>query len=252
MSAPFDPTHGAGGTRRFDRRPGLPSGRSILGGLLVATAGLGAFAVARGEADPLPPARVVVTTDVAPGHVLEPGDLGLAPVELPQGDGQLFDDAGALVGAVTVAPLAAGDIVQASAVVQTTDGARGAAQVSFPVERAGALGGRLRTGERVDVIATFGTGVDAHSRRVASEALVVAADAADERFAAGVTVTVAVARADDVLPITHAANAGTVTLVRTSGAGEATVDAYRTPPADDAVENGSAGDPQRSSMVNGS
>lgn len=222
-------------SRRFDHRPGLPSGRSVVGGLLIAVAALGTFAVAGGDADPLPPGRVVTRRAVAPGDVIGPADLELVPSDGPGGGAHLFGSVDDVAGAVALAPLDPGDLVQRSAVRPADPEAPGDHQVSFPVDRSGAVGGRLQLGERVDVVATYGTGIDATTRRVARGALVVAADATDDRLGTALVVTLAVPDPDDALRVTHAANAGAIALVRTDGGAEGTLEAYRTPrPTDDA------------------
>lgn len=203
---------------RFGHRPALPTGRSVVGGLLVAAAALGTVAAAEGDGAPTPPQRAVVARDVAPGDRLGPDDLELVPVALAHHDDALFARVEDLTGALALAPLQEGDLVQRSAVLPAGEAPDGATQVSFRLESARALGGRLVPGERVDVLATFGTGVDAETRRVAGSALVVRVDAVEAVTAAGeVAVTLAVDDPATVVPLVHATSAAAVTLVRTSG-----------------------------------
>lgn len=205
-------------SRRFDRRPGLPTGRSLVGGLLVAAAALGAFAVTSGESEaPLLPLRAVAGRAISPGERLTAADLRLEPAALPAHDAALFDGVDALEGATALAPLDEGDVVQASA-VRDSAGPAGADdhEVAVRLETAHALAGRLQPGERVDVLATFGTGEDAETRHVAQAAVVLGIDPI-EGLGGGsgeLVVTLAVSRATSAIEVTHAAVAGRLTLVR--------------------------------------
>lgn len=204
---------------RFGRRPTLPTGRSVVGGLLVVAAALGTVAAAGGDDAPPRPLRIVAARDIAPGERLRGEDVRVAPAALDGHDHLLFDAPSQVEGAVAVAPLAAGDLVQASAVLPADEAGDGASQLTFRVETARALGGRLVPGERVDVIATFGTGADAVTRRVAAGAIVVRVDAVEAVTTSGeLAITLAVEDPTVVLPLVHATTAAAITLVRSDGA----------------------------------
>jgi Flp pilus assembly protein CpaB len=205
--------------RRIERRRGVPGGRALAGGFLIAVAAVGVFA-AHSRATALP-----VRTFVVAAHALEPGATltaaDLAVVEVSVGDGAtladqgLFTDRAPLVGARTVGPIGAGEFIQASSVVRRRGGAD-AHEVSLAIEPARAVGGKLRPGERVHVVATFGAGGDAYSAVVVRAARVIAIDGgggglADTRT---LTITLAVATGDDALAVAHAVDAGKLTLVR--------------------------------------
>jgi hypothetical protein len=212
---------GAGGSgavaaRRVRRRPGLPTGRAVVGGLLVALAAVGTFAAATGGGDGRRPV-VVAARDLAPGAVVGPGDLTTARYALPDGT-SAFADPASLVGAVLVGPLEAGDLVQRADVVAAHAEA-GGAEVSVSVPEARALGGAIARGERVDVVATTGTGADACTARVATGALVVRVEGGADALGAvdAVVLHLAVPSAADALALAHAAQAGELTVVRTTG-----------------------------------
>src|SRR5262249_12403140 len=122
---------------------------------------------------------VVASRPLAIGSTLDRADLTTAAIHLPPGPSRAraYTRPVALVGAVVVAPVAAGELVQASDVVAaaTTPGAR---QMSVPVDAARAVGGRLNPGEFVDVLATYGTGADAFTVPVVSGARVISRNAA--------------------------------------------------------------------------
>jgi hypothetical protein len=79
----------------------------------------------------------------------------------------------------------------------------------------------LRPAEQVDILATFGSGDQACTQVVASDVPLVAVSENQSAIvgeSTGVTVTVSVDSAQQAVAITHAANAGTVTLVRATNA----------------------------------
>jgi len=169
------------------------------------------------------------------GSRVEASDLTSAALHVPTGalHSRVFTAVRPLIGAVVVAPIAAGELVQASAVV-----AAGAApterQIAVPLDAARAVGGRLQPGELVDVIATFGSGGDAFTVAVVHRARVVTTNSGrgtlGDRQSA--VILLSVASADDAVAIAHAVAAGQISLVRVSGVNTATGDEtspYRAP-----------------------
>ncbi|HEX9993902.1 MAG TPA: SAF domain-containing protein [Acidimicrobiales bacterium] len=223
---------GGNGTRRTIRgRRALPGGRAVLGGLLVAVAAVGTFA-AYGNATAGPSTSyAVATADLPAGHRVEPADLELRRMDLPASvAGRAFTSADAVVGAVTLAPLAAGELVQAGALVPPGGAPAPAAELSFAVPVDRAVNGTLRPGERVDVLATYGTGGAAHTMVVVRGALLLADDEGEQAIGASTRVlTLALEDPDDVVRVTHAVRAGEVTVVRATTASGATgtIDDYR-------------------------
>lgn len=204
--------------RQIARRGSLPGGRAVVGGFLVAVAAVGVFAAYTSANAGPATAYVVATRDLPIGAVLAPGDLALSPMELPDAQrNQSFDDAEVLVGATTVGPVRADELVQQSSVVETgTD--TGTRLVSFSVDAARALNGDIRTGERIDVLATFGD----YTQYVLGDVTVVDTSAGGDdaigTSGGGVSFTVDVGNRDAEIALTHAAAAGTVTVARTTGA----------------------------------
>jgi hypothetical protein len=92
-------------------------------------------------------------------------------------------------------------------------------EVTFAVPRA-TLAASLEAGERVDVVATFGTGVEAFSTVVLQQATVVAIDRGRPRVPQGddVAVTVAIDEAERAVAMAHALQLGKLTVVRSTGA----------------------------------
>lgn len=207
----------------------LATGRAALGALFVAVAALGVFAAWSAASAPPTSRYLVVAEDLPVGTTVVASDLGWAVAEVPDAVAdRLFDDVDEVVGSVTVAPLSTGDPLTATAVVPAATAPEGAAEVALTLDRARAVAGDLDPGERVDVIATYGTGTEAWSEVLAPGATVVAVgDATDPGLGSSgqVVVTVAIG-SDRVIAAVNALDAGALTLVRTtyapSGEGPAT------------------------------
>jgi Flp pilus assembly protein CpaB len=218
---PRDNGDGAG-ARPLRRRAGLPGGRAVVGGLLVALAALGVFTAWQQAAGGPGTSYAVATRALRPGQVLAPGDVELRPAELPSPSAsRAYTDAAALVGAVVLGPLAEGDLVQRSSVVER-GGTSGLPrhEMSFALPSDRAVDGTLRPGERVAVLATYGTGAEAETETVAEGALVVAVTEQGGGIdGGGVVLTLAVDTREDVVAVTHAARAGEVTVVQAPAGG---------------------------------
>lgn len=198
------------------RRP-LPSSRAVVGGFLVAVAAVGTFALASGADDGRLVDYVVARDDLAVGDVVRAEDVTVARLEVPPfvGD-RAFRRTSDVVDSVVLAPVARGELVQASAVAR--DGASGR-QVSFPVEVARAVDGTLQPGEAVDVLVTYGSGEAASTAVVARDARVARLHRPDGALSDGrtVVVTLHVQSDDQAAALAHASAAGTVTIVRVRG-----------------------------------
>lgn len=168
---------------------------------------------------------VIALRTIAPGARITGADLGTAPMKLPASLAATaaFSNPSQLVGATTVAPITKGELIEASSVVSAK--AAVLRRLSFPLPAARALGGNLRPGERVDVIATFGNGATAYTSEVASHALVVAnsglaagaggASLAGSGFAGNGqdVITLAIANIKEALAISEAVDSAQVLLV---------------------------------------
>lgn len=215
---PVATTNGHGAPRQVVRRRTLPGGRAVIGGFLVAASATGVFAAWSSASSGPSTAYVVVTDDVALGERIERSDLALVTVDLPAAQRRLaFDDIEVLVGATAIAPLVDGQLVQSSAVAKPT-GAPERAQISLRVEPGAAVGGDLRPGDVVDVIATYTSGGEPQTSTIARSALVVKLVSDEQRVGAGGSVVVVLAvRPAELEPIASAAAAGHVTIARTTG-----------------------------------
>jgi Flp pilus assembly protein CpaB len=209
----------------------------VVGGFLVAAAGVGIFAAYTGATTNHGVNYVVARHTLTVGQRISAADLATAPMVLSptMGSELAFREPGRLVGALVVGPVQAGELIQASSVVAGTD-ATGDRQLSFPIAAARAVDGTLQVGDLVDVLATYGSGADATTVAVVHQAEVVArSDASaslDPTGGASETITLGLARSADSLAVAHAVDAGQVMLVRSTGAGAATDSgSYRSPSA---------------------
>lgn len=212
---------GNGGSRSLRRRSSLPTGRAVVGGFLVALSALGIFAAYTSATAGPTTEFVIARRDLPIGTRLTADDLTTMPMELPDvvARDAAFAAEGPLVGATTVGPVRRGELVQAGDVVEKRSGPA-ELEVSFELETSRALAGTLRPGERVDVLATFGAGADTYTVTVVRQAKVLEAGQQDGGLAGADTdvISLSVPTADEAMALTHAVNAGKVTLVRSTGA----------------------------------
>lgn len=213
------PTAGRG--RALPARRAPPGGRAVVGGLLVALSAVVLFAAASGLGDGGGREYVVARRDLAPGRPIEPDDLELAEIDLPDRMGnQAFGSIDALEGAVAVAPIGAGELVQQGSVARGGGAGRAIPELSFPVEREAAVDGDLRAGDVVDVLATYGSGTQSRTVRVASSATVLAVGERDDLAVSdggGLVLTVAVADAAERLNLVNAVAEAKIRVLRVTG-----------------------------------
>lgn len=198
--------------RRVERRVGLPSGRAVVGGLLMALAAVGTFlAYADATADDTIEV-LVAARDLTPGQTITADDVALVPVELPGQVRGLFGAVDAAIGRQLAANVEAGELLNVSATVVPLEGEE-TLEVAISVP-AGRAVGRLRAGERVDVFSTWGSEV---TQLIAVDARVVEVRGSSSEGLGGsdsVTVRLAVADFGQVEALVHAQAAGDITMVR--------------------------------------
>jgi len=199
--------------RTVERRVGLPSGRAVVGGLLVALAAVGTFlAYADATADD----RIdvlVARRDLTPGEVVGADDVRLVPVDVSGGVRGLFGAVEAAVGRQVASPVAEGEFLLASATRVAPEGEE-VLELSLAVPASRAAG-RLQPGDRVDVFSTWSGEV---TELVAVDARVLEVEGASSSGLGGggdtIVVRLAVADFDQVEALVHAQAAGDVTMVR--------------------------------------
>lgn len=207
--------------RQIRPRRVWPGSRALVGGLLVAIAGLGLFAAYQRSGAPPSTAYVVATVDIAPGTTVTLDMVGLQNLELPASlaaRAYMAGDDAELLGSVAVGPIAEGELLQRAALRPGSDlrSAPAPHEQSFELDASRALNGDLRAGEYVDVIATIGTGSSATTELILADTLVVAvADPADAALGGdGVVITLALQHEADTVGLAAAVDTGRLTIVR--------------------------------------
>jgi hypothetical protein len=186
-------------------------------------AAVGAFALGRRDDHAALPSYVVVTKAVAPGARLDASSVALRPMQLDAGVAeQSYRTADQVVGAVALAPMNAGQLVPRAAVAlpNKIDGQVVVGhELTFPVER-DRVPANLRRGERVAVLATYGTGSDARTTATAERAVVLSFDAESDTIGSTRTARLTVLLDDPttVIETAHASQAADLTIVRTTQA----------------------------------
>jgi hypothetical protein len=224
------------------RRPAIP-GRAALGALLVVVATVGTWSL-QGSGSAGPSTHYVVASHALPaGATLTAADLELRAMDLPQSTADASWRAlDQVVGLVTLGPLGSGELVQRANLAPQPGGAGDLHEITLPVEP-GSVPPGLRSGERIDLLATHGSGTDAYTEVVAPSARFLSHDTGDDgAFVTGgsATLTLGVAPAD-VLAVVHAARTASITIVRTTGTGEAEARGPFRPSPPDEVATGDAG-----------
>lgn len=220
-------TGGAIRTRLVPRVRPRPNGRALAGALLVTLAAVGAFWVAGADSAPPTQSVLVARRPLSPGEQLTSSDLEIRKVTILDGfDTHTYSDPAQVIGGAMLAPLGKGELLQRSAVLTDASAKVGTLEFSFPIDRERAMNGELRPGETIDLLATYGTGIDAVTTVLARNALVRQLDKQNDGTmgATGrVVLTIGLATADELLNAVHAAQVAGLTAVRSTGAGPSTI-----------------------------
>jgi Flp pilus assembly protein CpaB len=179
---------------------------------------------------------VVAARTLAPGTRLVATDLRIADLDLPDPAvrARLFGSVIALVGASVITPIAAGDLVEATAVVGR-GGAPGTREVSMQIDRSRAVAGTLKAGEYVDLLGTFGSGVDSYTAVLVAHIEVISLTNVSSSLGDSRTqlITFAARSEVDAEAIANAGIAGQTTIIRaaeqTPDASTPDAPAYRAP-----------------------
>ncbi len=186
---PFAPSAAPDGARWWSRiRP--PSGRAVVGGLLVALAAAGVLSAHRAASTPPSTRYLVLTADVAAGTTLSADHLGSVALDLP---GELAavqeTEAANILGRVAATGLDELDLLRPGDVHEPGRFADpDAVEVALDLPSSRAMLGALERGDRVEVLATdpAAAGTD----RVAGATVVDPGDAQRGGIGSASTVTV--------------------------------------------------------------
>jgi hypothetical protein len=191
----------------------------VFGALLVTAAFVAAYSVTQQPPDDPGQSYVIATSAISAGELISADDLGIVTLTLDSTvDERAFNQPSTLVGAVAVAPLSPGDLVQQSDVREGFE-----ADVVEPVDQLTLVAPEARTppglsrGETIMILATFGSGTEAATIVVAAEATVVDIRENENPLTnGGPTITVAIASRTATIDTANAAANGELTLVRAS------------------------------------
>lgn len=225
--------------RRLGPRRGVPSGRAALGGLLVAGSAIGAIALAGAGSGPDVVPVVVADGTIEAGAALGPDSLRVEHMALPAAlVDSTYADTRSLEGTVSRSRLVDGELLQPGDVVESTAEQRAAAparEVSVRLDADRVVGGRVEAGDRVDVLATYGTGVEAVTVVVLADASVLAASSDDDGLGSGRSVVLTLALVDraQTVALAHAIDVAALNVVRTttSADDDGGLDPYTAPTA---------------------
>ena len=228
------PSRGSESTPRTIRQHrALPSSRAVVGALMITLAAVGAFAVSRRDDGTPAHHYVVMTAAVSPGARIAASDVETRAMDLDvEVAAQAFGEAEQVVGAVALAPMNAGQLVQNAnvALVTKIDGrVMVGHELTFPVER-DRVPQNLRRGERVAVLATYGTGSEARTTTTAQQAVVLGFETDGDTIGTKRSARLTVLLSDPAMVIetAHASQAADITIVRTTQADEALPGGFRT------------------------
>lgn len=228
-----------GAPRTIARRRTLPSGRAFAGAFLIALAVVGIFAAWSGATRGPQTRFLVAARDLPIGTTIGPADLRSVGMELPESlaASSAFTAVSELDGVRVINPIREGELIQGSSLVVA--GAAGGMEMSFAIERERAVGGRLKPGEHVDLIATFGTGADTETTTVIQRSRILDVAAGSDALGGSgpLTITISVPDGETARDVAHAVDAAKLTLVRsspqqTAKEGGATAAASSTTPED--------------------
>ncbi|NLA34532.1 MAG: hypothetical protein GX868_02465 [Actinobacteria bacterium] len=148
-----DPNPASPITRRLRASAGLPSGRAVLGGVLISASVLGIIAAYRDATVDQRSDVLVIGRAVRPGASITAADLALAPMQLASiTEGRSYVDPAEVIGSTVLVALEPGDLLSPAMIAEgERSRAVMARTVGLSLNADHALGGRLNVGDRVDV-----------------------------------------------------------------------------------------------------
>ncbi len=207
--------------RAISRKVGLPTGRAVVGALLVTVSVVGLFAAFRQSQADTGSEYVVVARTVAAGSIIEAADLSIAILDLGDLAPRTYTSIDQALGTVAIQTLTTGQLLQEDSVL-TGAAQPGGTEISFAIDRSRALNGLIKPGEVVDVVATIDEGGQSCSTVVAANARVVSVRGANSEALAvssrDLTITLSLDDDPSILGLIFAVDEAKVTLARATRA----------------------------------
>ena len=201
--------------RAITTRRSLPSGRAVVGALLVTISALGLYAANRAAAEPPETTWLVARRDIPSGHRITAADLGRARMQLiGETEAVSFSDPGDVIGHLSISPVAKDELLQRSDIATHRAATGSARRLTLDLTAAQALDGQIAPGDLVDIAAT---GADPGSTQlIVRSALISSVDSGDGGSVGargGIRVSLVVVDADAAQLVIDAAEHGKVTLI---------------------------------------
>jgi Flp pilus assembly protein CpaB len=196
----------------------IPSTRALVGAGLIVLAALGIFVSFEHANAPTKQLFVVARGPLVAGHEITADDIALVSMQLPDVvSKRSFKTSSLVIGNTINITLARGELIQTSMVSAGNNLA--SRQVVIALDAQHALGGTLVANQKVDVVATNGSGSGAMTNILLKGTRVLAVTTQKQNIASGTTylVTLALDSDSDEVAITNAADVGKITLIRTTG-----------------------------------
>ena len=203
-------------------RRALPSGRAVLGALLITLAALGVLFATRLSDDSTFQNAVVATRDLGPGQVIEAADVATVRLRLDDQVEFVANDVNQVIGNVTLGPIAQFEFVQASNIASmvSNEVPGGLATVSLPVSPSNAPLS-INPGELVSILVTFDDNDGRRTELVADRLLVISYGTDGDEFGTNTSVRrVAVGDGENGSEIALASATGEVSVVGITGAND--------------------------------
>lgn len=206
---------------RSSRR--LPSGRAVLGGLLITLSVFGVLLARQLGEDATFQTVVIADQDIAPGSLLGPDNLTQARVRLDEDITTVITNPEDIYGAVLLGPADEFELIQWSNVasIPQADDADGQAQalavVSLAVD-AERVPAQLRAGELVSVLSTLELNGESTTVLIADRVTVLSYRFDDSGFSGAAVLRLGLADGELAAEIVHAAQVGEVSIIGMTGA----------------------------------
>jgi len=198
----------------------LPSGRAVLGALLVTLSVLGILLASRIGDDNTYQQVVVAREDLAPGTVLDAQHIAQIRLRLDESADWVVNNPEDVYGSVVLGPVGRLEFIQRANLAEgnTNEVPSGLAEVSIEVEP-GRAPSSLAAGELVSILATFDNGDAARTELVADRVVVLSfADGRDDFSSSSTVLRLGVADGDLASAIVTASLTGEISIVGITGA----------------------------------
>ena len=210
--------------RSITPRRSLPSGRAVVGALLVTVAAVGSFVAATAGGSTPDTSYLIAARPIDAGELLSVADFDIVPIDLPDMVAAMtVSSARNIDGATLLRDLRSGELVSTSDVLAASQAGDDVLiamhELTFPVQRNRASQS-LVPGDRVTILATMPSDDGSTTFVAVEDAIVVGWATGGEGIgASGVGVlTLALGEPGIVMELAHMAHEGEITVVRTTRA----------------------------------